>query len=115
MKGSIVFVPLSEIYGRTVYVVTLFAGTVFLVPCALAPNIQTLLACRTIAGVFFSTPVVVASRTIIGLWSIEERGVPMAIFSASLLIGPAVGPLVCTVSLYGYMRKSNPVDRLADF
>ena len=42
--GPMVFAPLSEVVGRKpVYVVTLFIALIFEIPCAVAPNIGTLL------------------------------------------------------------------------
>ena len=49
-----VFAPLSEMYGRRVmYVTTLLIGVVFIIPCAVANNIGTLLVCRAIDGIGF--------------------------------------------------------------
>jgi MFS family permease len=52
-----IFAPLSEIYGRRiVYASTLLVAVVFIIPCAVATNIQTLLVCRAIDGIAFSAP-----------------------------------------------------------
>lgn len=90
-----VFAPLSEILGRRIiYGTTLFLAVIFIIPCALAPNIQTLLVCRAIDGIAFSAPMTLVGGTLADLWRTEERGVPMAAFSAAPFIGPAIGPLV---------------------
>ena len=48
------FAPLSEMYGRRImYVTTLLIGVVFIIPCAVANNIGTLLVCRAIDGIGF--------------------------------------------------------------
>jgi len=107
------FAPLSEVLGRKIiYVVTLFVAIVFIIPCAVAPNIGTLLVCRAIDGIAFSAPMTLVGGSLADLWRTEERGVPMAgmfmpkyflefsilikskAFSAAPFIGPAVGPLV---------------------
>ncbi|POR35852.1 Uncharacterized protein TPAR_03971 [Tolypocladium paradoxum] len=86
----IVFTPLLEIYGRRViYGSTLLISVVFVIPCAAAKNIQTLLACRAIDGIAFSAPMTLARGTLADLWRNEERGVPMAAFSAGPFIGRA--------------------------
>jgi multidrug resistance protein len=89
------FAPFSEIWGRRpVYGVTLFFAVVFTIPGAVAKNIGTLLVTRFIAGVAFSAPMSLVGGTLADLWKNEERGVPMAAFSAAPFIGPGVGPLV---------------------
>ncbi|KAH8681207.1 multidrug resistant protein [Xylariales sp. PMI_506] len=93
--GPLVFAPLSEVYGRRViYGSTLLIAVVFIIPCAVAKNIGTLLVCRAIDGIAFSAPMTLVGGTLADLWKNEERGVPMAAFSAAPFIGPAIGPLV---------------------
>lgn len=92
--GPMVFAPLSEIYGRRIiYGSTLLVAVVFIIPCAVAQNISTLLVCRAIDGIAFSAPMTLVGGTLADLWRTEERGVPMAAFSAAPFIGPAIGPL----------------------
>jgi multidrug resistance protein len=93
--GPMVFAPLSELLGRrVVYASTLLVAVVFIIPCAVATNIETLLICRAIDGIAFSAPMTLVGGTLADLWRSEERGVPMAAFSAAPFIGPAIGPLV---------------------
>ncbi|RYC58987.1 hypothetical protein CHU98_g7218 [Xylaria longipes] len=95
MKGPLVFAPLSEVYGRQViYVSTLAVAVVFIIPCAVAKNTATLLVGRAIDGIAFSAPITIIGGTLADLWKAEERGIPMAAFSAAPFVGPAVGPLV---------------------
>ncbi|POS73857.1 hypothetical protein DHEL01_v207750 [Diaporthe helianthi] len=93
--GPVIFAPLSEIYGRRIiYGSTLLIAVVFIIPCAVAKNIGTLLVCRAIDGIAFSAPMTLVGGTLADLWRNEERGVPMAAFSAAPFIGPAIGPLI---------------------
>lgn len=90
-----VFAPMSEMIGRKpVYTSTLLVAVVFLIPCAVAQNFATLVVCRAIAGVAFSAPMTLVGGTLADMWRNEERGVPMAAFSAAPFIGPAAGPLI---------------------
>lgn len=73
---------------------TLLLAVIFIIPCAVAKNIETLLICRAIDGIAFSAPMTLVGGTLADLWRNEERGVPMAAFSAAPFIGPAIGPLV---------------------
>lgn len=92
--GPLAFAPLSEMYGRKpVYIVTIAVAVIFEIPCAVAQNIGTLLVCRLIDGIAFSAPMTLVGGTLADLWRNEERGVPMAVFSAAPFIGPAIGPL----------------------
>ncbi|KAI0157219.1 major facilitator superfamily domain-containing protein [Xylariaceae sp. FL1272] len=93
--GPLVFAPLSEVYGRKViYVTTLFVAVIFIIPGAIAKNITTLLVARAIDGIAFSAPITIIGGTLADCWRAEERGIPMAAFSAAPFIGPAIGPLV---------------------
>lgn len=89
-----VFAPMSEMVGRRpVYAITLLIAVVFIIPCAVSKNIGTLIVCRMIDGIAFSAPMTLVGGTLADLWRNEERGVPMACFSAAPFIGPAIGPL----------------------
>lgn len=89
------FAPMSEMLGRRlVYGTTLFIAVIFVIPCAVAKNIGTLIVCRAIDGIAFSAPMTLVGGTLADLWKNEERGVPMAAFSAAPFMGPAIGPLV---------------------
>lgn len=89
-----VFAPMSEMVGRRpIYGVTLLIAVVFVIPCAVSKNIGTLIVCRMIDGIAFSAPMTLVGGTLADLWKNEERGVPMAAFSAAPFLGPAIGPL----------------------
>ncbi|RPB04360.1 MFS multidrug transporter [Choiromyces venosus 120613-1] len=93
--GPMIFAPLSEVLGRkVVYAATLGVAVVFIIPGAVATNIETLLIARAIDGIAFSAPMTLVGGSLADLWRTEERGVPMAAFSAAPFLGPAIGPLV---------------------
>lgn len=93
--GPIFFAPASEEYGRQiVYVSTFIFAIAFIVPCAVARNIGTLLVCRFIDGTAFSAPMTVIGGSLADIWDAHERGIAMAVFSAAPFIGPALGPLI---------------------
>ncbi|KAK1093891.1 Synaptic vesicle transporter SVOP [Friedmanniomyces endolithicus] len=93
--GPMAWAPLSEILGRKpIYASTLLVAVIFIIPCAVSKNMSTLLVCRAIDGIAFSAPMTLVGGTLVDLWRNEERGVPMACFSAAPFIGPAIGPLV---------------------
>lgn len=93
--GPLVFAPLSEEYGRQIiYNTTLLVAVIFIIPCAVAKNIGTLLACRLIGGIAFSAPMTLIGGSLSDIWPTKNRGVAMAVFSAAPFLGPVMGPLI---------------------
>ncbi|KAH8820247.1 major facilitator superfamily transporter multidrug resistance [Xylogone sp. PMI_703] len=93
--GPLIFSPMSELYGRwIIYVTTFGMAVIFTIPCAVAQNIQTLLVGRAIGGIAISVPVANIGGSLADIWRAEERGVPMAVFSAAPFLGPVMGPLI---------------------
>jgi len=94
--GPLLWSPLSEIIGRRpVYIISLSLYVIFNIPCALSPNIGSLLACRFLCGVFASSGLSLAGGTIADIWNMEERGMAIAYFAAAPYCGPVIGPVVC--------------------
>ncbi|KAJ7457263.1 MFS polyamine transporter [Mycena galericulata] len=93
--GPLVFAPLSEVVGRRpIYVISMFFYFIFTLPSALAKNAATLVISRQLAGLAASAPMCNVGGSIADIWSIEERGIPIAVFSATIFMGPCIGPLV---------------------
>ncbi|VTT64161.1 unnamed protein product [Fusarium fujikuroi] len=94
-RTALVFSPLSELYGRRIiYVLTFGVAVIFIVPCAVAQNIETLLVCRAIDGIAMSVPVANIGGSLADMWRPEERGIPMTAFSAAPFLGPIMGPMI---------------------
>lgn len=92
--GPLVFAPASEEIGRKpIYVVTLGLAVIFIIPCALAKNIATILVCRLIDGLLFSAPMCLIGGSLSDIWDGKERGKAMAVFSAAPFLGPVMGPI----------------------
>ncbi|KAJ7581004.1 MFS general substrate transporter [Mycena floridula] len=99
--GPLLFAPLSEMIGRRpVAIGTLALYTPLHVLVALGGsvkglgNVQTLLACRLLTGIFGSSPLTNAGATIADIWSTQERGKAAAIYASVPFLGPIVGPIV---------------------
>ena len=89
-----IFAPLSEIFERRIiYAITLLLAVIFIIPCALASNIQTLLICRTIDDIAFSAPMTLNDGTLTDLWKSKKRGIPMTAFSVPPFLGSATDSL----------------------
>ena len=94
LLGPMIFAPLSEVFGRQiVYAGTLVLALIFIIPAVAGSNITTLLVARAIDGIAFSAPMALVGGTLSDLWKPQERGIPMAAFSAAPFIGPIIGPL----------------------
>ncbi|KAI9494083.1 major facilitator superfamily domain-containing protein [Zychaea mexicana] len=93
--GPILWSPLSETIGRKpVYIIAIGIYVIFNIPCALAPNIGTILVCRFIAGFFASVVLTLAGGSISDIFKAEERGAAIAYFAAAPYAGPVLGPIV---------------------
>ncbi|OCK73548.1 MFS transporter [Lepidopterella palustris CBS 459.81] len=93
--GPMVLSPLSEFYGRRpIYIVSYSFFLIWLIPCAVAPNIATMLVSRFLDGLSGSAFLSVAGGTIGDLFARSELSAPMMIYSGSPFIGPEIGPLI---------------------
>ncbi|KAG6833256.1 hypothetical protein H0H87_009431 [Tephrocybe sp. NHM501043] len=92
--GPLLFAPLSEVFGRKpIYCVSIFLYFIFTLPSALAPNRATLIVSRALAGIAASAPMCNVGGTVADIWEIKDRGFPMALFSATIFLGPCLGPV----------------------
>lgn len=81
--------PLSEFYGRRpIYVIGYATFTIWLIPSAVAQNIQTMLVSRFFDGLGGSAFLSVAGGTVGDMFTKEKLAAPMMIYSASPFLGP---------------------------
>ncbi|KAG7441532.1 MFS general substrate transporter [Guyanagaster necrorhizus] len=93
--GPVLWGPGSELYGRRpVMIGTMTVYTLFHLGQALAQNIQTLMICRFFGGFFAVGPLTVNGGIIADVWPALGRGPATSLFSASVFMGPVLGPLV---------------------
>jgi MFS family permease len=86
--GPLAFAPLSELYGRLpVYHACNVCFVAFTIACALATNLNMLIAFRFLAGVFGSAPLTNGGGSIADLVEQAKRGKAMSGFA----MGPIVG------------------------
>lgn len=87
--------PLSEFYGRRIiYIGAYVFFTVWLIPCAVAQNIQTMLIARFLDGFSGSAFLSVAGGTVGDMFDRDSLQAPMMIYTASPFIGPGLGPIL---------------------
>ncbi|QDS72035.1 hypothetical protein FKW77_002285 [Venturia effusa] len=93
--GSVILAPLSEMYGRRpIYIVAIVLFGVLTIPCALAPNLETILVFRFLATIAGSAMVSNAPGTVNDVVLEEHRALAFSIWSIGPLNGPVIGPLV---------------------
>ncbi|KAM3493433.1 hypothetical protein MY3957_003346, partial [Beauveria namnaoensis] len=93
--GSLVSGPFSETFGRnTVYFTTMLLYLIFIMASGLAPNPESHLVFRFIAGLFASTPLSCAGGTVADLWSPLEKTWAFPVYAIPAFMGPMVGQLI---------------------
>ncbi|KAF7596910.1 hypothetical protein BBP40_011955 [Aspergillus hancockii] len=93
--GPLILSPLSELYGRRVIYLSSFTFfLIWLIPCALAKNIQTLLIARFFNGLSGSAFLSVAGGTVGDIFPRYQLATPMMVYTASPFVGPELGPLI---------------------
>lgn len=84
-----------QFYGRRiVYIVSFAILFIFIIPCAVAQNIQTLLVARFFVGFVGSAFLSVAGGTIGDMFNKQELSFPMMVYSGSPFLGPSLGPTI---------------------
>ncbi|KAL2311871.1 Membrane transporter [Schizosaccharomyces pombe] len=100
--GSVLFAPLSEVYGRLpLYSVTLVIFVVFQIGGGCSKNIWSLVIFRFFHGFFGCTPMSACGGTISDLFNPIQRTGALLVFSAAAFVGPLVGPV-----MGGYITES---------
>ena len=92
--GPLFLAPLSETFGRRkLYMVCFTIFTLLQIPSALSPNIETLIAMRTICGFFGSVGIANGGGTISDMFEPKERAGVFGWYLLGPLLGPTLGPL----------------------
>ncbi|PWY70690.1 MFS multidrug transporter [Aspergillus eucalypticola CBS 122712] len=93
--GPLFWSPLSELYGRRI---PLFSGylifAIFQIPVAVAQNVETILVCRFLIGIFGCSPLAVVGGAMADFWGPVDRAVAISAFASATFIGPVLGPIV---------------------
>ncbi|PLB55493.1 MFS general substrate transporter [Aspergillus steynii IBT 23096] len=93
--GSLLSGPFSETFGRNaIYLSTMLLFLIFIMASGLAPNLQSHLIFRFIAGFFASTPLSCAGGTVADLWNPLEKTYAFPAYSVPAFIGPMIGQMI---------------------
>ncbi|KAL9615705.1 MAG: hypothetical protein Q9160_009322 [Pyrenula sp. 1 TL-2023] len=92
--GPLVLAPLSETFGRRVLYLVCFGSFGLLqIPTALSPNVEFLIAMRTISGFFGSVGIANGGGTLSDMFQPSERASVFGWYLLGPLLGPTLGPL----------------------
>ncbi|KAB8339267.1 hypothetical protein FH972_022200 [Carpinus fangiana] len=104
--GPLVWAPMSELYGRRLpIVIASFGFGVFAIGVAVAKDLQTIIICRFFCGLFGSCPLAVVAAVFADMFDNSYRGIAVAVFSATVFMGPLLAPFVggfITISYLGW-------------
>jgi multidrug resistance protein len=92
--GPLFLGPLSEIFGRVI--VLQLANLVYLffnLGCGFAKTSRQEIAFRFLSGLGGSAPLAIGGGVLSDLFTAEQRGRAISIYSLAPLLGPAVGPI----------------------
>ncbi|EFW22052.1 MFS multidrug transporter [Coccidioides posadasii str. Silveira] len=93
--GPLFLAPLSEFFGRRIiYIISFSCFVVWLVPCAVAQNIATMVISRFFNGLSGSAFLSVAGGTVGDIFDRRQLAAPMMVYTASPFMGPEIGPLI---------------------
>ena len=92
--GPLFLGPLSEIFGRVIVLQTSNILYLFFnLGCGLAQTKGQMIAFRFLSGLGGSAPLALGGGVLSDLFTAEERGRAISIYSLAPLLGPAVGPI----------------------
>ena len=93
--GPLFLSPLSEIYGRNIIITTANAWfAIWLIGCALAPSLDTLIFFRFMCGIGGSASQTIGGAIIADLFPVSERGRAMTIWMLGPMFGPSCAPVI---------------------
>lgn len=85
----------TKFYGRRyIHIITISFSLIWLVPCAVAQNIQTLIIARFLGGMSGSAFLSVSGGNVGDLFQPVDIQAPMMMYTITPFVGPVLGPLV---------------------
>lgn len=93
--GAVILAPLSEMFGRRpIYIIALGMFVVFVIPCAVAQNMATILVTRFFGAFCAAAMISNAPGTVNDITDDEHRALAFSIWSIGPMNGPVIGPVV---------------------
>ncbi|KAI3260971.1 hypothetical protein CBS147309_7331 [Penicillium roqueforti] len=93
--GPLIWAPASELRGRKwPLTISMLGGGIFTIASAVAQNIQTLIICRFLAGMFGASQLTVVPAVLADLYSNATRGAAISLYALTVFVGPFTAPFV---------------------
>ncbi|GAW22541.1 hypothetical protein ANO14919_120800 [Xylariales sp. No.14919] len=93
--GSLVWAPVSELYGRKpVYLVCMTVFTLLILPACLATSLTEILVVRFFGALFGAALIVNSAGTVVDISTEETRALVLSLWSIAPLNGPVTGPVI---------------------
>lgn len=94
--GALVLSPLSEVYGRRdLYILTFGAFVALSGAVGVASSMTVVIVLRFLGGLAGSFTQAVAPAVVADMFSAQDRGLVLSIFTFAGLMGQNLGPIVC--------------------
>ncbi|KAL6949773.1 hypothetical protein ACO0QE_000434 [Hanseniaspora vineae] len=104
--GPLFLSPISEFYGRKItFIFSLFFVLVFIIVTTFSPTLAGIFIGRFFSGFFGSAFLSVAGGVVSDIFSKQEIGIPMSIYSISPFLGPTIGPLISAAFVHNNEMK----------
>ncbi|KAL6301413.1 MFS polyamine transporter [Sparassis latifolia] len=112
--GPLFLGPLSEMYGR---VLILRGSNLFFIAwnlaCGFSQNKAQLIAFRFLSGLGGSAPLATGGAVLSDMWTPDQRGQAIAIYSLAPLLGPVIGPVaggwIAQLSTWRWVFRSTSI------
>lgn len=102
--GPIMWAPFSELYGRKPPIlISSFGFSIFCIAVAVAKDLQTIMICRFFGGLFGSAPLAIVAAVFSDMFNNAVRGVSIAVFSATVFMGPLLAPFIGGFIVQSYL------------
>lgn len=90
--GPVFWGPTSEFLGRWIpFFGAYTCFCIFQIPVAVAQNLETILVCRFLGGLFGAGPLAVTAGVMADMWGPIDRGAAIATFGLATFVGPVIG------------------------
>lgn len=102
--GPMIWGPMSELYGRKIPLMGgFFVFAIFQIPVAVAVNLETIMLCRYVGGLFGSSALAVIGGALADFWNPVDRGVAICFFAGATFLGPVFGPIIGSFLTQSYL------------
>ncbi|KAI0509488.1 major facilitator superfamily domain-containing protein [Xylaria bambusicola] len=93
--GSLVWAPVSELYGRKpVYIVCMAIFTLLVLPTCLATSLTEIIVVRFFGAFFGAALIANSAGTVVDISTEETRALVLSLWSIAPLNGPVTGPVI---------------------